>query len=198
LMRDAAPPGNNRILIAPSWGDGNLIDTIGEALIEGLLEKGYHIILRPHPGFFLNRMEKLTDLKRKYEKESRFKLENSNRQMDSLFESGMLITDYSGIAFEYSILHRRPVCFTNVAKKVLNPNWQSVCPEVVEVDLREKLGFVAEPVLEDILEAIARIQAGESQVDHESWDRRHAAFLFDDKPCAENAVNAIKALLNEF
>lgn len=34
----------------------------------------------------------------------------------------VMVTDYSGAAFEYTALHSRPTVFVDLPKKVLNPN----------------------------------------------------------------------------
>ena len=42
---------NNKknVLIAPSWGKQNLLESTGIELIKILLDAGYHVTVRPHP-----------------------------------------------------------------------------------------------------------------------------------------------------
>ena len=41
------------VLIAPSWGSGNLIERFGSSLVKHFEELNLEVVLRPHPLFFL-------------------------------------------------------------------------------------------------------------------------------------------------
>ena len=98
-----------KILIAPSWGEFNLFNNID--LLNNLLEIcgiNYEIYLRPHP------MEKL-DIN-SFENFDNVQLDQ-NKDMKNLAYYDHLITDWSGIGIEYSILTNKKTIYLNTVKK---------------------------------------------------------------------------------
>jgi hypothetical protein len=57
------PDGKKNILIAPSWQEGNIVDSCLEELLNQLKGTGNHIIVRPHPQHVRHKREKLEKLK---------------------------------------------------------------------------------------------------------------------------------------
>ena len=97
------------ILVAPSWGEFNLFNNID--LLNNLFEicgANYEIYLRPHP------MEKL-DIN-SFENFDNVKLDQ-NKDMKNLAYYDYLITDWSGIGIEYSILTNKKTIYLNTVKK---------------------------------------------------------------------------------
>tara|TARA_B100001250_G_C19807490_1_gene794077 strand:- start:1058 stop:2044 length:987 start_codon:yes stop_codon:yes gene_type:complete len=98
-----------KILIAPSWGEFNLFNNID--LLNNLLEIcgiNYEIYLRPHP------MEKLDT--NSFQKFKNVQLDQ-NKDMKNLADYDYLITDWSGIGIEYSILTNKKTIYLNTVKK---------------------------------------------------------------------------------
>ena len=56
----------------------------------------------------------------------------------------MVITDWSGIAFEFAYATKKPCLFINTPKKVMNPEYDRIPCVPVEVSLRDKLGISLE------------------------------------------------------
>jgi YidC/Oxa1 family membrane protein insertase len=57
----------------------------------------------------------------------------------------MLITDWSGIAFEYAFGTERPVLFIDTPRKVNNPDYEDLDIEPLIVKLRNKIGRSVSP-----------------------------------------------------
>lgn len=55
-------------------------------------------------------------------------------------EADMVITDWSGISWEYSFTTKRPVLFIDTPMKVLNPEYQRIKTVPLSVQLRDKIG----------------------------------------------------------
>ena len=62
----------------------------------------------------------------------------------SIYTADLLITDWSGISVEYCFATKRPAIFVNTKMKVLNPNWQKIDCEPVEITLRNVIGVAIE------------------------------------------------------
>ena len=134
-----------KVLVAPSWGNNNVLELCGERLIELLLENGYDVIIRPHPEI-IRRNPKLIDmLDAKFGNNQAVTLERSVSSFDSLLLADILICDSSGVALEYAFGTSRPVLFLDVPYMVRNKNYEELGLEVVELSLREEIGVVIPP-----------------------------------------------------
>lgn len=115
------------ILIAPSWQPDNIIDSCIDEILCNLQSSGYKIIVRPHPQHIRHRKEYIESLKEKYSYEGsliEFQLDFSSNS--TVFNADLLITDWSGIAFEYSFTTKRPSLFINTPMKVMNEEYQKI------------------------------------------------------------------------
>ncbi|MFO1149362.1 MAG: CDP-glycerol glycerophosphotransferase family protein [Alsobacter sp.] len=146
---------NRSVLIAPSWGETNLLRLMGPDLIRRLLDQDLTVVLRPHPSFFLKDEPELADTIVAAAGDPRFTLETSTHiEGTAMLTARVMVTDYSGAAFEFSALHNRPTVFVDLPKKVLNPYWEQVPSAPVEVALRRPLGTLAAPDIESVVGAI--------------------------------------------
>ena len=130
------------ILIAPSWQEDNLLDSVIDDLIENLYDKGNHITVRPHPEYVKRYGSKMNALVEKYkdrdEKLLTFELNFSSNK--SIYSSDILITDWSGIAAEFSFATKRPSVFVNTKMKVVNQNWERIGIVPAEIKIRNIVG----------------------------------------------------------
>jgi len=135
--------GRKEILIAPSWNEDNLLDSCIDQLIEGLMCEEYHITVRPHPEYvkrYPARMQAIVDrFADRVGDGLVFELDFSGNK--SIYSADLLITDWSGISVEYCFATKRPAIFVNTKMKVLNPNWQNIGCEPVEISLRNLVGI---------------------------------------------------------
>ena len=130
------------ILIAPSWQEDNLLDSVIDGLIDSLYCDDYHITVRPHPEYVKRygaRMQAIVD---KYQHlvgdGLSFELDFTVNR--SVYSADLLITDWSGIALEYCFATRRPAIFVNTKIKCMNPNWEKIGLTPVEITLRDRVG----------------------------------------------------------
>ena len=144
------------ILIAPSWGKDNVIESIGDKLIDKLLINNYNVILRPHPEMTIRQPAIIKELNDKYSSYVEFKLDTNNADDTSMIYSDLLICDCSGIALEYAFGTKRPVLFFNVPLKIKNENYKILGIEPFELWTRELIGEVIEP--NDLDKAIVNIK----------------------------------------
>ena len=131
------------ILIAPSWGPEGVIESgLGKTLVEILLNLGHEVILRPHPQTIKFTQHKVDEIKNQHKKNPRFTFEGSVSGQESLHQSDIMVSDWSGAALEYAFALNKPVIFCDVPRKVNNPNYQDIDIEPLEVYLREKIGVI--------------------------------------------------------
>ncbi|HEY4477532.1 MAG TPA: CDP-glycerol glycerophosphotransferase family protein [Candidatus Paceibacterota bacterium] len=145
------------ILIAPSWGKDNLLESCGVELARTLLRDRYTVIVRPHPETVRRSPELLQAFRDEFLGNKNFMLEDSITSIDSLLEADLLICDMSGVAVEYALGTERPVLFVDVPLKVGNPNFGELGLEPVELTLRRELGECI--ALADIAQVSKRVAA---------------------------------------
>lgn len=128
------------ILIAPSWQEDNLVDLCIEKILDELLKTEYTVILRPHPQYLRYEMERIKMLGEKYSKYSNFILQTDFSSNSTVYQAALLITDWSGIAFEYSFATLKPTLFINTPMKVINPEWKQVNFIPMDIAIRDQIG----------------------------------------------------------
>jgi YidC/Oxa1 family membrane protein insertase len=57
----------------------------------------------------------------------------------------ILVTDWSGIAYEYAFTTKRPVLFVNTPMKVVNPEWEKIGLPPVNITFRDLVGVSVDP-----------------------------------------------------
>ena len=135
---------NNKknILIAPSWGKQNLLESMGVELVKILLDAGYHVTVRPHPMTSKKSPKTIKQIKEKFEKNPDFLLDTNTSSFEQLFSSYALITDWSGIGYEYAFVCERPVIYVDVPKKSHNKEYEKIGLVPFEISIRDKIGEV--------------------------------------------------------
>ena len=142
------------VLIAPSWGEHNLLKTCGSSLVDLLLKHDFRVIVRPHPETVGRDPALVKVLQNRFGDQRRFELELSVTTDDSLLAADVLICDLSGVALEYALGTERPVLFVNVPPKVHNEEYLGLDIEPIELALRDKIGQLVSP---DNLEEVPAI-----------------------------------------
>jgi len=137
--------GQKTILIAPSWGKDNVLELCGIELVRTLLGEEYKVIVRPHPETTRKSPELLKSFRDEFSGNQNFILEENIASVDSLLEADLLICDMSGVAVEYAFGTERPVLFIDTPLKVINPNYEELGLEPVELTLRPLLGPSIDP-----------------------------------------------------
>jgi CDP-Glycerol:Poly(glycerophosphate) glycerophosphotransferase len=130
------------ILVAPSWGPQGLLETCGLPLCRGLLDTGHRVVVRPHPrsGHFAPRL--IPDLQSALGTHPNFVIDRDVEGWNSLAEADVMISDWSGVAFEYAFGLLRPVIFIDTPRKVNNPHYERLRPVPFEVQMRAQIGSI--------------------------------------------------------
>ena len=144
---NAKPPVKNnppQVLIAPSWQEDNIMDSCIEQILERLLPERYQVIVRPHPQYVRHNPEKLKMLQDKYTDFDNFTLQTDFSSNETVFQSDILVTDWSGTAYEYSFTTLKPCLFINTPMKVMNPDYQDISIVPFDLEIRNKIGIALE------------------------------------------------------
>ena len=143
-----------KILVAPSWGKKGLLETKGPELVKILLDAGYHVTVRPHPMTVRKWPKIIKTIRSEFKDESNFEMETDVSSFESLYSTYGLISDWSGIGFEYAFVCERLVLYVDVPHKNNNPDYNKISCEPLESSIRNLIGVVISP---NELEGIPKI-----------------------------------------
>ena len=148
-----------RILVAPGWGPWeertSMLDICGSKLIRKLLDSDFEVILRPHPMTRKRYPEFLDALYAEFKNRSNFKPEENVSSLESFYSSDIMISDWSGVVYEYAFGTERPVLFINTPIKINNPEYKKFGIEPIDIKIRNQIGFVLQPNDVDRVDAVA-------------------------------------------
>ena len=140
-----SPGAAKRVLIAPSWGPDCITARCADALIAILLRAEHQVTFRPHPMDVKQQKTMINRLGSKFGTHPRFTLELDIRSAQSLQESDVMISDWSGAALEFALGLERPVLFIDTPRKINNKDYLRLGCEPLEVLLRTEVGVVLSP-----------------------------------------------------
>lgn len=101
------------VLLAPSWGPSSIFSKFGSKIIDELVKTGYHIIIRPHPQSFSSEKEMIEELMAKYPDSTSLEWNRDNDNFDVLNRADILISDYSGVVFDFSLVYDKPIIYAD-------------------------------------------------------------------------------------
>ena len=192
----AKPNSRNSIIIAPSYGDNNLLEKCGIQLIDVLLKSNFRVMLRPHLRTLRDSTELINSIQENFGGNPNFVLERGVITFDSLNNSLCMISDWSGISLEYAFTFERPVISIDVPKKVLNPNSSDIALEPIETSIRNKIGNIVSPNnLEEILVLIRDLDKSTQNFSRQIKDIREKT-VYNIGESAKIGAEYIKQLCN--
>lgn len=130
------------VLIAPSWQKDNIVDSCLDELLENLKSTNYKIIVRPHPQHVRHMKEKFEQMKEDFKDNNNIEIQTDFSSNDTIFNADIMITDWSGIAYEYSFTTKKPVVFIDTPMKVMNPEYKKIKVEPFNIWCRDIIGEV--------------------------------------------------------
>ena len=101
------------VLLSPSWGDAGILKKFGEKLLDPLAATGWRIIIRPHPQSKKSEADMLKRLEERYKDNSLIVWDYERQNIYSLKKADIMISDFSGIIFDYTFLCNKPVIYVS-------------------------------------------------------------------------------------
>lgn len=110
--RDAQHDGFT-VLVAPSWGPSGLLSRYGSSLLDSLVKTGYRVIIRPHPQSRVSEGTMLAALEKRYATCENVEWDSSRDNVGVLSRASVMISDFSGVIFDFAFLFDRPFAYLN-------------------------------------------------------------------------------------
>lgn len=164
------------VLLAPSWGPEGILKKYGDKIIDRLKDTGYDIIIRPHPQSFSSEKEMIDRLMKKYPDSEKLKWNRDNDNFEVLRKADIMITDFSGVIFDYTLVYDKPVIYTAAKLDVSVYDAWWIKNKLWTIQILPKLGRELNdenlPLLKDIIdESIIndRYEKGREEARNDCW-----------------------------
>lgn len=100
------------VLLAPTWGNSGILARYGSRIIDALIDTGYDIVVRPHPQSMISEKPMMDDLMEQYPDGGPIEWNFDNDNFDILNRADVMISDFSGVIFDYALVFDRPIIYT--------------------------------------------------------------------------------------
>lgn len=189
------------ILIAPSWQEQNILESCLMPLLNQLLPAGYDVTVRSHPQYERRFPARYAQIQEDCAHliGNRFRFEKDFSSNETVYTADLLVTDWSGIGFEYALATRKPALYIDTPMKVVNEEIRAAEMEAnppLDIRLRNTVGrsMTLEAVPEGALSAVEALIA-ERDAYGEAIDRVRAEELFNFGHSAEHEGQYILSTL---
>lgn len=142
------------VLVSPSWGKSALLGLYGEKLLDPLVKSGMKIIIRPHPQSRISEADMLQRLHERYKDAANVVWDNERDNIYSLKKADIMISDFSGIVYDYTFLCDKPVMYANAQMDLLPYDIYDTGHQPWAVTTLEEIGI---PINEDDFENISEV-----------------------------------------
>ena len=182
------------VLLAPSWGESGILSRYGAKILRALVDTGYQVIVRPHPQSVVSEKEILEPLQREFPETDSFSWNYDNDNFEVLQKADIMITDFSGIIFDYALVFGKPILYADTsfddapydAAWIDEPLWRF-----------EVLKDLGEPLMEEGLphlkETIAQLITSEAKGSARDKVREQAW-----QNIGESAVKTVDYMVNKY
>jgi len=166
------------VLVSPSWGPSAILSRFGEKLIDPLVESGMKIIVRPHPQSRKSEAAMLDRLISKYKDVPNLEWDYKRENIFSLARADIMISDFSGIIFDFVFLFNKPVMYVmqgfdmrlydayDICENTIEKLWQFKTLSEIGIELKEEefknISFVLKNAADSMELQQARIRAKEA------------------------------------
>jgi hypothetical protein len=141
-------PGSTRrkVLISPTWGDHGLLAAYGKQLLETLRSDArYDLIVRPHSHTRQYESGLLQGLREQFPEGAHLHWDFEDDGLHSLSEADIMLSDVSGIIFDFLFLFGRPVLVFNSQYRKAGKEAMFLDQDPWNLRILEKVGRVLQP-----------------------------------------------------
>lgn len=108
ILSPATSP-SRKLLLAPTWGANGMLGRFGLTLLLPLAKAGFSLCVRPHPQSRNHEQDLLASIQKELEPFPSVTWDTEASPIRAMQWADMIISDYSGIVFDYAFILERPV-----------------------------------------------------------------------------------------
>ena len=132
------------VLVSPSWGEVGVLKRFGERLLDPLAATGWKIIVRPHPQSKKSEADMLKRLEERYKDYANVEWDFNLDNIYSMKKADIMISDFSGIVFDYTFLCNKPVMYVNTDMDLRPYDAYDLNKQLWQFSVLEKMGIKLE------------------------------------------------------
>ena len=132
------------VLVSPSWGEVGVLKRFGERLLDPLAATGWKIIVRPHPQSKKSEADMLKRLEERYKDYANVEWDYNRDNIYSMKKADIMISDFSGIVFDYTFLCNKPVMYVNTDMDLRPYDAYDLNKQLWQFSVLEKIGIKLE------------------------------------------------------
>jgi hypothetical protein len=185
------------VLVAPTWGQNGLLKRFGARILIPLLEKQWKVIVRPHPQSYISEKDLLDRLREELRNCSNLLWDHDNDGTQSMARADVMVSDLSGIVFDFAFLFERPVVTLKYSVNKIGQDASDLPWELWELTVLDTIGARLEESEVDRLSTVIEQELGKS-------DRREKIRQLRDESvanfgfAAKDAVSELLRVRDEF
>jgi len=122
-----------------------------------LISQGHNVTLRPHPITVRNSVKKINKIIDKYKNLELFTYAPNTDNNEIFYESDVLISDWSGAAYEFALALEKPVLFVDTPRKIINTEYDKIGLDAFEDYSRWLVGEFFNPMKKYTLDNINKV-----------------------------------------
>ena len=144
------------VLVSPSWGDVGVLKKYGERLLDPLAATGWRIIVRPHPQSKKSEADMLDRLEKRYKDSKNVEWDYNRDNIYAMKKADIMISDFSGIIFDYAFLCDKPVMYVNADMDLRPYDAYDLQKELWQFAMLKKIGIKLDeadfPAIKDVIQ----------------------------------------------
>lgn len=164
------------VLLAPSWGASSILSKYGAGILRALMATDYHIIVRPHPQSLTSEKEILEPLWKEFPDSDVLEWNYDNDNFEVLRKADVMITDFSGIIFDYALVFGKPIIYADTsfdsapydAAWIDEPLWRFEVLKELGAPLREEDFPRMQALIDELLQK-GQVDEARERVRKEAW-----------------------------
>ncbi len=184
------------ILVAPTWGNNGLLTKFGSQFLKTLLDKGHSVILRPHPQSYIVEKPMLDGITKELSSYTNLTWDSNPDNFHSLVSSDLLISDLSGIMFDFAFVFEKPVLTIKSELVTAGLEAHYIKDEVWEILVADQIGKqISVDDLENMENIIQEVTTNTQYVENIRNIREKALFNYGN--VAKVAVDQLVEIHNK-
>jgi CDP-glycerol glycerophosphotransferase (TagB/SpsB family) len=180
IAKEKEPPFT--VLVSPSWGPSALLGKYGGRLLDPLVKTGWRIIVRPHPQSGKSESQLLESLAEKYKGAANLLWDYERDNIYSLAKADIMISDFSGIIFDYIFLFDKPVIYVKQGIDLrpydADDLGDSAGDELWQFRTLRKIGIELKEEFFDSIADVIKNASGNAELQEARKEAKNAAWQF--------------------
>jgi len=130
------------VLLAPTWGKNGALSRFGIRIVKAITSGGFDVIIRPHPQQYRSERSLLDSLKKSSAGIPNLQWDDAASGHQSMNISDVMISDLSGVIFDYAFVYEKPVITLDYRLEVNGFEHQDLNGPIWEKEMSRSLGTV--------------------------------------------------------